>query len=157
MKKIYVCNEQLNEDNYKMLLSSLVSYVPYFSLVVRETLTLDSKGQEVLDLLKPFLISEDNVSEWPGTKLYDGTAKLFIFILNTKTISILLDFSNNIFDWVQPSLPEDLCLLRNDKAGLFISISHEKDFYFELTNKEYIKLDKLLPQLKLTLYEHKVE
>jgi hypothetical protein len=149
MKKRYIFKERLTEERYKKLLYCLIEEIPYFSLVVRETLELDIKGREVLNLLRPFLISEENVSEWPGTKLYNGTAKLRIFRFNNETVSIILDFSSNIFDWKQPFLPEDLCLLRDDKSALFISISHEKDFYFELTDIEYRILGRLLYPLEL--------
>lgn len=149
MKEIFNLENQLTSNDYKLLIFSLIGYAPYFSLVTQDPLELSLKGKEILKNLSPFLVSEGDVTEWPGTKLYHGTAKNYVYKLSQESASILLNYTNDIFDWGQPDLPEDLCLLRDDYTALFVSISHENDVYFELTSEDVRMMDKLVPTIKL--------
>ena len=85
--------------------------------------------------LRPYLIESKAVSEWPGTKLFWELATLYIYYLNNETAYLLYKSEDNLFKWLLPHLPEDLVFYKNNKP-LFVSITHEKDAYFELEDDE---------------------
>jgi len=98
--------------------------------------------------LQPFLIKKEDLSEWPGTRIA-GTAPVFTFQFNPRTARIIKETALSPFDWLQPELPEDLSLLRPDGTPWFVTIAHERDCYFKLTEKEETELTSAIPDLKL--------
>jgi hypothetical protein len=40
-----------------------------------------------------------------------------------------MEISDDLFQWIHPDKPEDLCFYNND-VPVFVSISHERDSYF---------------------------
>jgi len=67
-------------------------------------------------------------------------------------VEVLTKSASGLYDWVQPSLPEDLCLLRPDETPWLVTISHERDAYLVLDAKEHVELVREIPEL--TLKEH---
>jgi len=55
--------------------------------------------------------------------------------------------AHNLFQWQQPALPEDLCLLRADGSPWLTTISHERDAYLSLTDPELDQLSRRCPDL----------
>jgi hypothetical protein len=149
MKKIYQAAVDIDAESYGKLVISLRQLACYFSLIVRDSLKLNSAGREVLTSLQTFLISNKTVSEWPGTKLLHGQASRYTYALNEKSISTLLSTGGRLYAWQQPNLPEDLCFLRKDMTPIFVSVSHEHENYFELTEEEAKQLKILIPNITL--------
>ena len=100
-----------------------------FSLVIIDSVILNDSGQKILDELQPYLIESIETSSWPGTILYNGKVRLFKYKVNNNSLGILSTI-DNLFDWLQPNYPEDLTFYKEDKP-IFISISHEKDCWYE--------------------------
>jgi len=88
--------------------------------------------------LKPFLIKKYKSSEWPGTKLIGHEATIYVLHYNKETITILKKYTNSLFEWIQPNLPEDICFLDENENAILITITHEKDAFVE-ANKEIEK------------------
>lgn len=118
------------------------------ALLVVQTMALEQSGHKVLARLAPFLEDKVESSEWPGTKLYGRTASVFQYHFETESAEILAGAADGLYDWLQPSLPEDLCLLRADGVPWLVSIAHEKDGYLELSQDERSRLFDALPALQ---------
>lgn len=138
MKKIVNVDEEKIERVSNNFLNYIDKKCNSFSVVVRDADTLNQNGKRFLTDLLPFLIKKEVVSEWPGTKLLSGNAFIYYFELNTKTMEILSKVKSS-FDFLTPDLPEDPCFYRNDSPFL-VTISHEKDLYFDLEEDESIEI-----------------
>lgn len=120
-------------------------------LVVGSELPLSPEGQNVLRELTPFIRQIIPSSEWPGTQLLGTTALVHYFTLCQAAALILQRSSDRLFQWLQPDLPEDLCLLKSLDEPWLVSISHERDAYLLLEEPELPELLKEIPGLKTTI------
>ncbi len=102
---------------------------------------------KVLSELEPCLLQERTVSEWPGTKLLSGTAMLREYTLSQATVTILGRAAQGLYDWCQPSRPEDLVLWRASNVPWLVTIAHERDAYFEVAPAEREALLRAMPSL----------
>ena len=132
---------------YRRLIDHALGECKSALLVVRPTLHLSSRAADVLMNLGTHLEQQWNGSEWPGTRLYDGSAELFRYNFDAECAEMLKQSANALYDWRQPELPEDLCLLRADGSPWLVSISHESDGYLYLTQTEMSRLATALPEL----------
>ena len=86
--------------------------------------------------MEKYLVDYRLVLEWPGTKLLweEDKAQLYTYYLNNETSFILYNCEDYLFNWIHPEKPEDLVFYKNDNP-FFISITHERDAYFELRDE----------------------
>jgi len=118
-------------------------------LVLRPTIRLEVSGAAILTALLPFERRREDSTSWPGTELFFGeTASVIEFELNEPVLEILAR-APGLFAWVQPSLPEDLCLLRADGSAWLTTIAHERAAYLQLRVGELASLSAVVPSLKL--------
>lgn len=131
---------------YQQLLAWAPGRIPKGLLVLREEGGLEPSGQAFLDQLQPFVLSRESRSEWPGTRLYENTAEVIEFRLTEESAALLVAVSSaGLLDWMQPELPEDLCLLRDDGDPFFVSITHEGSAALYLRNEELQELRRSAP------------
>lgn len=135
-----------NQD-YADLLDYASTECRYFLLVIRDTIKINSKCQEVLEKLSKYLYKEKRSDEWPGTQLYDQQVTILQFHYVSGSVEILQGAASSLYQWLQPDLPEDLCLLRADETPWLVTISHESDGFFVLLDQEKNHLLSVLPQL----------
>jgi hypothetical protein len=121
---------------YRRILEEGLKHCGIILLVVRNGLNLDASGYAILGKLKPYQLCKGEESEWPGTVLFDDSAVVYRFKYVHAVFEIIRDVADSFCDWEQPNLPEDLCLLRSNEDPWFVTISHEQDCYFELTQTE---------------------
>jgi hypothetical protein len=95
---------------------------------------LKESAKALLASLKPF--EEKRAMSWPGTTLLKEEAIVHKFVLTDSAVKILARATDNIFGWLAPDLPEDLCVLRPDGTPWLVTIAHEGDAYFELSEDE---------------------
>lgn len=148
-RETYTLLGNIGGQFYKDLLRFALEYCDKFVLVIRPTLELSDDAKSALDKLSTFMHSSSEKSEWPGTELLLGTAKVNEYQFDIKSLDLLLSLSNNIYDWEQPFLPEDLALIRKDGLAFLGSISHEKDAFLNLTEDERKLLKERFPKLVL--------
>lgn len=149
MKYIFNITKEPKGVTYKKLLDFLSKKCSKFSFVMRDKLSFESSAYEMEKKLSPFLITWYESDRWPGTKLINGKAKIFVYEINEETIKILLGV-NGLYSWLSPALPEDLVFYKSDGIEWLISISHEKDAYIQdeqLGTKEEIKFQ--IPELEI--------
>ena len=119
-------------------------------LVVRPGVALAATALAALDRLRPWLVNAEPRAVWPGTRLLSGTATVHRYRFGEETATVLAEAAGGLFDWVQPALPEDLCLLRPDGAAWLVTIAHERDGYLVLTAAERAALVARIPELALS-------
>lgn len=134
--KIFDFLFELKAEFYQSIIDDAKIFCDHFLLIERKEIPLNSLGQKILNDLNPFLLKKTEKSEWPGTKLLNGTAWVYEFQLNTESANILKKRAKSILDWQSPNLPEDLCFLRMDESPWLISITHEDDVYLKTTIQE---------------------
>ncbi len=60
---------------------------------------------------------------------------------------LLKQATDRLYGWLQPALPEDLCLLRADGSEWLVTIAHEHTSYLCLSSGEHTRLVNAIPQL----------
>lgn len=122
-------------------------------LVVREKDWLTDSARRFLSEVSPWLISQEQSSEWPGTCLISATASISKFSITPHFMSILREHVTRLYQWQQPDLPEDLCFIRQDGTPLLVTITHEHDAYMELEEDEYRDFNRLVPSVCLAEHQ----
>jgi len=139
------------DEIFRALISFGASRFPVCLTVVRPALGLNVEAKAFSDQMAVFRLSERAESEWPGTRLLGSTAVVTRYALNPKVGEIIVQSSNGLYDWQQPDLPEDLCILRSDGSPWLTIISHEADAYLTVTREEeselQLHLSELMPYL----------
>jgi hypothetical protein len=115
---------------YSELLNELLRISNKFSFVIRSNYTISETEKNILSLFRRFLLLETEVKTWPGTiLLYGKKARIYYYAFNQETFELLKEVSNDLYEWLHPEKPEDLCFYNNDEP-IFASISHERDSFF---------------------------
>ncbi|MBI1850722.1 MAG: hypothetical protein HYR85_10300 [Planctomycetes bacterium] len=138
-----------NGEVYAALLRAAREVCSIALLVVRPTAPLSREGSEILARLEPQLVSREQTSEWPGTKLVGHEATLYRIAFCDETVAILRAAVPGLYGWRQPDRPEDLGLLRADGSTWLGSIAHERDAWLELTVDEAASLQARVPGLRV--------
>jgi hypothetical protein len=121
--------------------------LPECSLVVRDEDDLDQSARRVLFDLLPFLVSSGPASEWPGTQLIGHTATVMKYAFETRMAEVMIESAATLYDWEEPRMPEDPCLLRQDGSPWLTTIAHERIAYLTLSPEERLALLATIPQL----------
>lgn len=124
-------------ERYRSLIDAGLRYGESLLLVVRNRDPLEQRGAELLTQMQPYLIEVSQEYEWPGTLLYADTATVYRFKFNFASAQVLKDATDRLYNWVQPDLPEDLCILRADGSTWLVTITHEQFAGLDLTEAEY--------------------
>jgi hypothetical protein len=150
-RKDYTLKVEPQGELYSKILDLALEECKFVLLVVRKSLPLSEHGATVLNNLNKYMMSSVESMEWPGTQLLDETASVFRYEFSTACAEILKNSAKALYDWTQPELPEDLCLLRNDENPWLVSISHERDSYFYLSENEKNRLLNIIPSMATLL------
>lgn len=139
--------EPSNQDYYD-LLDYASAECRYALVVIRDTIQINVEGMEVLKRLSTYLYREKQTDEWPGTKLINRQARILEYHYVPEVVEILKTAVTRLYKWLQPDLPEDLCLLRVDETPWLVTISHENDGFFVLSEQEQNHFFNTLPQYR---------
>src|SRR5215469_9370734 len=131
-------------ERYVELLQAAGRSCDSVALVVRHDLPLSNTGQKLIDDLAPFLLSETERNEWPGTRLMGKTARCLTYRFGAGACDVIGAAAQDLYGWRQPTLPEDLSFYSGGDLWFF-SISHERDSYFRLTQAGYEELRTRFP------------
>ena len=146
--------EVRNELWYKLLDISLF-FCDKFLFVIHDDFKKSENLNLILKELDHFLIISEIKSNWPGTEILFKQVQVNTYIFNEITKVIIIKYSNSLFDWQQPDLPEDLCLINRNNKPWLINIAHEDDAYMDINEDEKEKLHYLIPELILRKIEEK--
>lgn len=150
-KSVYNLQIEPGNQDYEDLLDYASVDCRYALVVIRDTIHLSFYGQEILEKLSKYLYKNQQTDQWPGTKLLNRQARVLEYHYVPEVVEFFKTHASKLFQWLQPDLPEDLCLLREDETPWLVTISHEKDAYFVLSEKEKDNLFSSLPQYQFLL------
>lgn len=134
---------------YRELIDIASSVCSQFILVIRDSINLNDNAIKSLSDLKPFLQETKQQQEWPGTQLLRDTATVNYYLLNEKSKQILNSYTNNLYSWVQPDLPEDLSFIKSDGKAWLINTSHENFSYVDTDSVDEIRRIKSIQGIKV--------
>ncbi len=144
MKEINI-SRGFAKKHYKDILKHALEHCSYCLYVVQDFELVNSNALKIINKMRMKLAKQYKDSKWPGTELLDTQVDIFIHIFDYDTCEMLTGFASGFPAWQHPDLPEDLCLLREDMSPYFISIAHERDFYFLLQDNEFELLKHRFP------------
>lgn len=147
--KDYTIKHEPASDSYRRMLHFAPTLCNQILLVIRTGNRIDPHALAVLESLQPQCLSAEERSQWPGTTLYGHTAHVRQYVLNEQSLSILSNSAHRLFEWLQPELPEDLCLLRSNDMPWLVSICHERDAFLRMTEDEYLAFRRQCPNVVL--------
>jgi len=153
-KSVYNLQIEPSNQDYEDLLDYASVDCRYALVVIRDTIRLSLYGQEILEKLSKHLYKNQQTDQWPGTKLLNRQARVLEYHYVPEVVEIFKTNASKLFQWLQPDLPEDLCLLREDETPWLATITHEKDAYFVLSEKEKDNLFSTLPQYRFMLEKY---
>jgi len=113
-----------NGNSFLHLLDKALLEFDSFSVVWRNELDYNSNALEFDRKLEPFLLSECETSQWPGTRLVDAFALVKKYSVSEDTINVLRCVSST-FDLLAPDFPEDLAFYSDGKV-VYASVAHER-------------------------------
>jgi hypothetical protein len=150
IKKNYQIQGEISNGEYEQLVDFINEECSSFLLVVRREVTLGPKAVSLLVKLKQNMIRSDVRSSWPGTDLEEGDAYVTEYHLNEQSAKIIKETAPDLFHWIQPRLPEDLCFLRQDKSPMFFSSTSKRQAFLVLTDDEKKKVEQNIQDIALT-------
>lgn len=140
-RRVYSIVQEPVGDTYQALVAFCSKHASEMLLVVREPQILEEAARTAIRTIEALGASSIDASEWPGTRLTrGGSAHVYHIPITHDSISFVTNTANNLYAWLSPALPEDLCFLRNDGEDILASISHEEDAYLTLSDDEYADL-----------------
>ena len=149
MYRQYTLLREPRGAEYSGLLRTLSCFCQYALLVVHPRIPLSSYGRETLHELEQDVVMQEERQEWPGTRLYNSSATVYLVRLTSSALETLCKKANRLYAWEQPLLPEDLCLMRTETEPMLVCISHERDAYLLLSEDEKEAIVSALPSLRL--------
>lgn len=134
-----IIEEPCNGD-YVQLITFCAARASTGLVVVSEPQALAPTALRFLQALSPFSVETKAASEWPGTKLFGRSSWVYRFRVDIDSCELIIRAAGRLYDWVEPNLPEDLCLLRRSADPILVTISHESDAYLQLEQGEAAEL-----------------
>jgi hypothetical protein len=114
------------DDAYQALLGFASRTGSCFSLVWREQAKFGASAHEIARLLESDLFAEARTDEWPGTRLIGHMATVRTYGLSANALTVLKG-ARGLYDWHEPSRPEDLAFYTSDGRVWLGSIAHERN------------------------------
>lgn len=109
---------------YASLVRELSNGVDRVGFIIRPRVAVSDRANQLILELSHEILSDTQKDRWPGTVLVGHEARVIEFRPIAAVLDKLLSVSDGFWDWMQPSLPEDLFFIKNDIAVL-TSIAHE--------------------------------
>lgn len=136
------------DETYKALLSFAVSRCESFSLIWRYRLSSKNVTDNILNSLGPFLVTEEETREWPGTQLLKAKATIRHYQCTPEVLPILYSI-NGLYQWLHPKYPEDLVFYLKNGESWLTSISHERESWISDTSLTAEELLRAIPTLRI--------
>lgn len=135
-EKMVDISDVIEKIEYTELIEQ-VSYISnVFTLAILKSIPPENSVLEMVNALDEFLISCTPTNYWGLT--IGPEALVYKFILNDKSKNKLIQSTSNIYDWIMPKKPEDLCFFCNEEP-ILLTVAHEKMAYIEKKTFNYFK------------------
>lgn len=123
-------------DTYKRLIETLCLHSDQFYFITRKELKYN---EEIIATFSPYTLNTYKTQKWAGTETTDLAATVYIIESNAETYQLLVKHANSLFDWVSPTLPEDLTFIKNNFTW-FSCTTHEGFANFSIRSDYYKRL-----------------
>ena len=139
----YFLDEFKRFKNYQNFIEYMLSHSDAFSGVYfryRENEPLKRRTKLIYDQLKPYMLYNKNVMEWPGTITQNAYHHIYRFVLyraDMKCLDTLL-LVKKLYEWDYPLAPMDLCFYRNGYCWLETT-AHEGYAWLYTDDEEEVK------------------
>jgi hypothetical protein len=153
-RKIYWLAIEPTQIAYRNLLAAAGSRAAKLTLVVRKEIEFAPSCSEFLETLKDHLVEVREQSQWPGTQLLGGSAKVYWYAISPQIIHLIEPATRSLYGWRSPNLPEDIAFYRDDGSVLLGSCSHEKFGFLELDDEELRIIQIEIAGVELEWREH---
>lgn len=134
-------NDITDKSIYDKFLDLAFEVCSEFMLVVKKPphFEVNDNVKMLLDKLEPFLREYREQFYWLGTYCAPE-ATVYYYDTNMDAKEIIKSYSNSLYGWLHPNLPEDLCFIKDNEPWL-INTSHERCGNIETKSKEeYMRL-----------------
>lgn len=108
---------------------------------------LEPEGLRLLDDLREFLLDARETIESPANLFLDAVT-MYSYRLDLRSAARILRATDRLYAWQEPELPNDLCLMVDERPFLTI-LADERLSYLSLTDDEYQEVVQALPRLRL--------
>lgn len=138
--------KNIKGKKYEQLINRISASTTMFSFVTREDVGISQNSVNLIDELTDFLITSYPTNQWLSNEIIDSPTigHIYFYELNSKTINIILEVSNSLFDWGDDALtdlPEDIAFYNKNKCPILYVNGHENYAVIEISSlKEYIKI-----------------
>ncbi|MBI3417079.1 MAG: hypothetical protein HY043_17440 [Verrucomicrobia bacterium] len=79
-------------------------------------------------LLRDYIVDCFLASGWPGSRIFGAPALIFVAQFHLEVQKLIVKYGPRFSDWMDPHLPEDLCLFRvGSTHPTLVSVTHECD------------------------------
>lgn len=138
--------KNIKGKKYEQLINRISESATMFSFVTREDVGISQNSVNLIDELTDFLITSYPTNQWLSNEIIDSPiiGHIYFYELNSKTINIIVEVSNSLFDWGDDALtdlPEDIAFYNKNKSPILYVNGHENYAVIEISSlKEYLKI-----------------
>ncbi|WP_245583006.1 hypothetical protein [Paenibacillus daejeonensis] len=75
--------------------------------------------------LQPYVNTVKKQEYWPGTQLVGHYADVYYIACHPEVEAILQASTDRLYQWIMPSLPEDICFFKKSEPWL-VTVAHEQ-------------------------------
>lgn len=139
VRKVWDLSMRPSGKMYRPILECAQAYCTMAGVILEDRHRFDATCTDWLASVSEHMIREERVQAWPGTVMTmpDRWAKRVLLRYNESVREAFLQGAGSLFDWMNPVLPEDPHLLRQDGSTWLGTIAHENIAWFELAEHEY--------------------
>lgn len=109
---------------------------------------LSARAEQLLTDLDPYLLQCTDTNEYPAGTLPWGTIRVCSYSLSEGSLELLQAAAACLYDWQEPDLPSDLCLMRDGQPWL-VTMASDRESVLVLEAEEAAALCAQIPDLVL--------
>jgi hypothetical protein len=109
---------------------------------------LSDQASQVLTSIQPYLVESKETNEYPGGVLPWGTVQVNRYRLDNQLLKIVVSATDHLFEWQEPLLPNDLCLLMGREPWL-ITMASDRVALLNLDREEVLEVQETIPSLRI--------
>ena len=149
VEETYDFRREPTGDEYHRLIAVVSDLSGSLGVVLQhEPARLSTAANSLLARIEPWLLSDEQVDSWPGTRRLPGsTIQLLTYSCVDQSMAAIQSAADGLYQWQHPELPEDLHFSRADGTVLLGNVAHEADAWLSLEPDEIDSVRAALPEI----------
>lgn len=119
----------------------------FYATAVVSRKGFDTQRMHFMTGLEGDVVAAMETPQWPGTRIIGGTAKVVWFPVSYHTERAMRSVGK-FWNWIQPDIPEDLCLWNSRLEWVVGSVAHEQMCFINLESQDAVRFQKILKEFK---------